>query len=88
MALRRATSSVVPRVSLLPAPKSTWRQCAAYEISFLMIIKIEMFVLYSNLQESFSGCGNISRVTVKGQKNTHVVINVKKGEAKNQCPQQ
>ncbi|KAM7435420.1 hypothetical protein ABFA07_014648 [Porites harrisoni] len=32
--------------------------------------------------------GSISTVTVKGQRNAPVVINVKKGEAKNQCPQQ
>jgi len=39
-------------------------------------------------EESNAECGNISRVTVKGQKKAPVVINVKKGEAKNQCPQQ
>lgn len=43
-----------------------------------------------NLQpeESYSECGNISTLTVKGQKNVPVIINVKKGETKNQCPQQ
>ncbi|KAJ7357688.1 hypothetical protein OS493_023821 [Desmophyllum pertusum] len=39
-------------------------------------------------EESYSECGNISTVTVKGQKKAPVVINVKKGETKNQCPQQ
>ena len=43
---------------------------------------------FFNLQKGFSECGNISKVTVKGQKSAPVVINVKKGETKNQCPQQ
>lgn len=47
-------------------------------------------VLKENLKpkESYSERGNISTLTVKGQKNAPVVINVKKGETKNQCPQQ
>ncbi|KAK2568047.1 Protein Spindly-B [Acropora cervicornis] len=38
--------------------------------------------------DSYSEKGNTSTVLVKGQKNAPVVINVKKGETKNQCPQQ
>lgn len=39
-------------------------------------------------EDSYSETGNVSTVRVKGQKSAPVVINVKKGEIKNQCPQQ
>lgn len=38
--------------------------------------------------DTYSEKRNTSTVLVKGQKNAPVVINVKKGETKNQCPQQ
>ena len=46
------------------------------------------WVFVSDFQNCTSENGSISTVTVKGQRNAPVVINVKKGDAKNQCPQQ
>ena len=46
------------------------------------------WVFVSDFQNCTSENGSISTVTVKGQRNAPVVINVKKGETKNQCPQQ
>ncbi|PFX34226.1 protein Spindly-like [Stylophora pistillata] len=45
-------------------------------------------LLKENSQPEVSGSEQMSSITVKGQKTAPVVINVKKGETKNQCPQQ
>lgn len=63
-------------------------QYGIFGSEFLLFHDCIVIFFVLTLQESYSECGNISTLTVKGQKNVPVIINVKKGETKNQCPQQ